>query len=305
MARVAIVIPTVGASRWLVPCLLALRQQAGVETEILLVDQGPRPSVLPDGLVDRILRPDRNLGFAAGTNLGLEASDAPFVATVNDDVLVTDGWLSALVGVLLDREDVAAVQGTVTQLQDPQRLDSRGLKLNDWQQAVQIGFGEPVPPAALDVSPKPVFGVSAAAALYRRSALEQVALLQGKIFDEALGSYYEDVDLACRLRRAGFQALWVPSARAAHAGSVTGNARPFRRQRLLRRNRYLALARWLGSGFWPRLPRMMLRDLLDGGQALLRGRFVTAAGIAAGGVQALVRLPRFVHRGPLPPEASP
>ena len=61
--------------------------------------------------------------------------------------------------------------------------------------------------------PRPIFGASAAAALYRRAALTS---LDDGAFDETLFAYYEDVDLAWRLARAGWSHRYVPDAVAFH-----------------------------------------------------------------------------------------
>jgi GT2 family glycosyltransferase len=59
--------------------------------------------------------------------------------------------------------------------------------------------------------PRPVFGTSAAAGFYRRSALDQAGL-----FPEEFGSYFEDVDLAFRLNRAGYRTMYEPHSRVLH-----------------------------------------------------------------------------------------
>ena len=66
-----------------------------------------------------------------------------------------------------------------------------------------------------------VFGVSAAAALYRRSALDAVSS-DGQAFDEAFFMYKEDVDLAWRLRRAGYAACVASEAVAYHGRTAAG-----------------------------------------------------------------------------------
>src|SRR5215472_4458567 len=106
---VTAVVPTLGRSPWLAACLLALRRQEGERVrplEIVVVDQSPRPLALPSGLADRVLRPERNLGFAGGTNLGIAAAGGELLATVNDDAIVAPGWLAALATAL--RADPAA-----------------------------------------------------------------------------------------------------------------------------------------------------------------------------------------------------
>jgi N-acetylglucosaminyl-diphospho-decaprenol L-rhamnosyltransferase len=279
LPEVTAVVPTVGRSPWLAACLAALRRQAGVlSLEIVVVDQAPRPLALPPGLADRVLRPQRNLGFAGGTNLGIAAAAGELLATVNDDAVVGEGWLAALAAALRADPLAAAAQGVnllvtsahgdgsdlgeaLTASGGEGRLDGCGLGWNRWWQAIQLGHGEPVPPGP-PAAVLEVFGVSATAALFRRAALERVALA-GQVFDARLISYYEDAELAGRLRAAGFRALLVPSARAGHAGSASGRAAGRERWRLVYGNRYLAAARLLGRGIWLRLPLLILRDLLD------------------------------------------
>ncbi len=292
--RVSAVIPTLGRSPWLVPCLEALRRDGGGEIELIVVDQGERPVDLPAGLADRVLRPGRNLGFTGGTNLGIAESAADRIAMVNDDALVEPGWIRALSDALAADPGAAAAQGVNLILDDVETMDGCGLEWNRWWQAIQLGHGKPA--SASGLGTREVFGVAATAALFRRDAL--IAVSQGDdILDSRLDSYYEDVDLACRLRAAGWRALLVPAARARHAGSATGRTQSVRRWRLIYGNRYLVAARALGPGFPQHLPRMALRDLLDLGHAVLDLDGARVAGIPAGWGRALRRLPGFVDRG--------
>lgn len=307
--KVSAVVPTLGRSPLLADALKALRRDgadSGIPLEIVVVHQGEADLDLPAGLADLVLRPGRNLGFAGGTNLGIaasSASDDDLIATVNDDLIVEPGWLAFLARALTESASTAAVQGVnlVLGASEPSEIvDGCGLEWNGWWQAVQIGHGGSAPPAG---PPREIFGVSATAALFRRDALRQVALEtlgtpEDAVFDPRLDSYYEDVELAGRLRAAGWGARLVPAARARHAGSLTGRSFSRRRWTLIYGNRYLAVARLLGSGFWPHLPWLVLRDLLDLVWAAIRADFSLLAGIPAGWVRAVRRLPAFVRRGP-------
>lgn len=269
-SRVTAVVPTLGRSPWLVPCLEALRADGGPSLEIVVVDQSEQPLDLP--LADRVIRPGKNLGFAAGTNLGIAASSRELVATVNDDALVNPGWTAKIVEALDRHPWAAAAQGVNVSLLHPGRTDGCGIEWNRWGQAVQIGHGQPSPsPSA---PPREIWGVSATAAVYRRKALGETP------FDPRLVSYYEDVELAGRLRAEGWRALLVPEARARHAGSATGATMSRERWTLLYGNRWLVAQ---GQPF----RRMAARDLLDLGHALLSGDLAQAAGIPAGWVRAL------------------
>ena len=112
-----------------------------------------------------------------------------------------------------------------------------------------------------------IYGVSATAAIYSRAALvEASGAGEGlRPFEERLDSYYEDVELADRLHAAGHRALLVPAARVEHAGALSSR-RPRAARRRTRRvyaNRLLVLARRLGRGYWPRLPGLLGRDVVD------------------------------------------
>ncbi len=296
-AAIAAVVPTLGESPHLARVLAALRaQQERVES--VLVDQGRQPAVLASGLSDRVVRLERNAGFAAGTNAGIAATTAPYIATVNDDAILDPGWATALRAALAATPAAAAAQGVNLLLDSPQLTDGWGIGWRPSLQAVQLGHRGPAP--ATGGGAREIFGVSATAALYRRDALAAAALAPGVYFDPDLGSYYEDVDLALRLRARGYSALCVPAARALHGASTTGSRRPVRHVAAVYGNRYLVLARALRGDLWRDLPRLWTRDLRDLGGALLRADVVRVVGIAAGWARALVRLRRYAARGAPP-----
>jgi GT2 family glycosyltransferase len=294
VSRGLAVVPTLGESPWLADCLAALRAQEGAELTVAVVWQGAGPARIPPGLAARIHEPGQNLGFAGAVNLALAADPAPLVALVNDDALVAPGWLTALLGALAP--GVGAVQGVNLELAREERVDGWGLAWNRWWQAVQLGHGAPA--ASAPDEGCDLFGVSATAALYRREALDAALLRPGEWLDPALFAYYEDVDLACRLRAAGFTARLAPAARARHAGSATGRRRQGLRRRWIHAHRLAVLARLLGRGFWLRLPRIAARDLADGLRLAADGDLGGAAAVVAGWGRAAALLPRFARRGP-------
>jgi len=298
--RVSALIPTLGLSKWLEPCLEALRSEGGDDLEIVLIFQGEEPGCAEPGeqvfrMADTVVRLGDNLGFAAANNLALAQAQGEMFALVNDDVLVEPGWLERLVAVLDERPEVASVQGLNLRLDDPSLIDGWGLAFNRHWQAVQLGVGQPAHAAPADVTD--IFGVSATAALYRRSALERLGGPRRQVFNERLFAYYEDVELAARLRAAGHRACSVPMARARHAGSSSGKRLAWGSRQLIYGNRYLVLAGLLGRAFWPRLPRMMCADLRDFVRALGRMDGSGTAGILAGLLRAAWHSPHFVHLG--------
>lgn len=298
-AALQVVVPTLGRSPLLAGVLAALAAQrdlAGGRLDVVLVRQGSAP--VPAG-ADREIHLPAAVGFSASMNLGLATGDAPFVATVNDDAVVAPGWAAALLAVLAADSRLAAAQGVNQMADRPDLADGWGLAWNGSFQAVQIGHGKAA--LAADAPSREVFGVSATAAIYRRAALAAVARPPRRrggppeVFDERLGSYYEDVELAGRLRAAGFRARAVPAARALHAGATSLGGR---RWRLVYGNRYRVAAELLGAGFARRLPGMFGRDLRDLARLALQGELAGLLGVFAGWGRALVTVPSHLRGGP-------
>ncbi|HEV8238898.1 MAG TPA: glycosyltransferase, partial [Thermoanaerobaculia bacterium] len=283
--EVAAVVPTLGAPT-LATALASVRRQ-GATVEIAVVYQGTAP--MPEAaatFADQVLTLPAPLGFAAAVNAGIAAVKAPLLLLLNDDAELLPGWLPVLLDALAADSRLAAVQGVDLASADGV-VSGCGLGWNRWWQAVQLGAAGRAPGGAA----REVFGVSAAAALYRRAALDAAALSSGA-FDGALDTYYEDVELAARLRHRGGRAAVVPAARAVHAGGGTAAALGRRRMRLVYANRWLALARLLGSAFATQAPRALVRDLADAARQPSR-----VAAVIGGWARATRLLPRFARRG--------
>jgi GT2 family glycosyltransferase len=293
----AAIVPSLGEAPGIERRLARLRdelERAGAG--LVWVQQGARPAPTLDRAGERLVRLDGRAGFARAVNAGIAAAgEVDWLALVNDDLEVDPGWLATLAGALAADARLGAVQGVNRIAGRPELADGCGIGWNRWHQAVQLGHGEPAPPA--DAPPFEVLGVSATGALYRRAALEGCRTARGEVFDERLGSWYEDVELAIRLRAAGWTSRCAPRARAAHLGSATGGRRPFRRSVRLVGNRWLVAASLLGRRLPRELPRLAARDLADLARALAAGELRRALGYPTGWLLAACRLPAFAHAG--------
>jgi GT2 family glycosyltransferase len=284
-AEVVAVVPTLGAPS--LPAALASLRRQGVAVDVTLVHQGTVPlAEAVAALADRVLTFPAPLGFAAAVNAGLAVRRAPWTILLNDDAELGPGWLAAVLPALDESPRIAAAQGVNQRAEGV--VDGCGIGWNRWWQAVQLAEGQEPPAGGV----RGVFGASAAAALFRSSALAAVSLVSGP-FDRDLDTYYEDVELAGRLRGAGYQAVLVPTAQAHHQGGGSAAGLGRRGQALLYGNRWLVLARLLGRKLPGRLPRILLRDLLD-----VARRPTRLAGVARGWRRAARLLPRFAHVGP-------
>jgi GT2 family glycosyltransferase len=289
--RFAAVVPTLGATD-VGRCLAALAGQVPRPLIIAVAQGDVATAALRQA--DRVLSHPRPIGFARPVNLGIATTSARFVAVVNDDAVVEEHWAGILIAALEREPRAAAAQGVNLAPGTPPRIDGRGFRWNEHWQAVQIGYGELFPgPAPRTANP---FGVSATAAIYRREALEAVRLATG-FFDETLETFYEDVDLAIRLRAAGHDMLSVATARCLHLGGVTTRRQPARRWTLLHGNRRLVLRRLLGAEYRRALPAIDRRDVKDFLRALSRGDIARCRGVVAGHARDRRLAERFAHSG--------
>jgi GT2 family glycosyltransferase len=211
---------------WLKGVLDGLRAQQGVTLSIVVVDNDSR-----DGSVEwlgehapdvTLVRNPSNLGFAGGVNRGLARVTSPFVMLVNPDISLPAAYAATLVGELESRPPAGSATGTL--LLPDGRVDSTGHVPYRNGGAGNRDHGLRAP-ACMHRGVNEVFGVCAAAAVYRTAALHDVELQDDGVLCELFFAYLEDVDLDWRLRWRGWTALHVPTAVATHHLSGTGARR--------------------------------------------------------------------------------
>lgn len=112
--------------------------------------------------------------------------------TLNNDAALVKGAAAELTRLAHEAAaDVGMIQPTLLFKSRPHHLNTKGIALTRLGWGVDRGFG-----TLFDASegPREIFCASAGAALYRRSMLDQVALVSG-VFDRTFFMYFEDTDL--------------------------------------------------------------------------------------------------------------
>jgi GT2 family glycosyltransferase len=249
----SVVIPSHDRADLLRLCLASVGEYAPPGTEVFVVDDaspGGSASAEARRAGVRAVRLDRRRGFCAAANAGVRAASGEVVELLNDDTEVTQGWAEAPLRVLAE-PGVGAVAPLVLVRSGASRdapvVDSAGDRYFVGGIAGKRGHGRPLGPEFLTAGP--VFGASASSAFYRRDAF-----LAAGGFPESFGAYFEDVDLAFGLHRAGWQVRYEPAARVFHRVS-SSYGRP-RRDLLARQSRN---EEWV---FWRNLPRGVLLKAL-------------------------------------------
>jgi GT2 family glycosyltransferase len=149
----------------------------------------------------RLIRNDRNLGFAGTCNVGLRSATTPFVALLNNDTHVDRDWLAEGLRPF-DRPEVGSVASLVLLAEPPHLIDTAG-------DAYSVAGGalkrnHLMPRETAETLDEACFSGSGASAFYRREAVERVGYL-----DERFVSYYEDVDLGFRMAWAGYECAFA------------------------------------------------------------------------------------------------
>jgi N-acetylglucosaminyl-diphospho-decaprenol L-rhamnosyltransferase len=224
--KVSVVIPTFDARDLLERALESLERQT-LPVDIVVVDNGSRDGTR--AMVGQrfpavqVIESDRNLGFGRAVNRGVAAAGAAeVIVLVNNDTVCAPDFVERIVEPFSDPA-VGMVAGVLLQGSAPELVDSAGIELDATLRSWDILWNEPV--EGLSDGPPPV-GPCGGAAAYRAEAFRSVGG-----FDEAFFAYWEDVDLALRLRLAGWRCARADAARALHAhGATLGAASPAQRR---------------------------------------------------------------------------
>lgn len=206
-------------------CLLHLAVQTR-EHRVIVVDNGStddtRARVAAEWPQHDLLWVDDNQALSRSTNLGARHGDGDVIVWINNDVDCRPDFLEKLVAPMETGPKVGSASGLML-APGEEVIDSIGLVADptltgfprlQWQAAARAGDPEPV-----------AVGPAGTAAAYRRSAWEQAGGLDEQIF-----AYCEDLDLALRLRAAGWQTALVPEAVGVHLGSATHGHRSSRQR---------------------------------------------------------------------------
>ena len=224
-AQVTAVIVSYQVRRHLVRCLRSVLRSSE-RPAIVVVDNasadGSAEMVEKEFPSVRLIRNQANLGFAAASNLGIKASDTPYVLSLNPDTEVT---LSAI-GILREFLDANRLVGAV----GPRIIRPDG----SLDFAARRSFPTPATAFARLSNLSRIFPTSSrfgrynltyrspdetqeidsgtgACLMLRRQALDQVGL-----FDEAFFMYGEDLDLCFRLKQGGWKIIYLPAAEVLH-----------------------------------------------------------------------------------------
>jgi GT2 family glycosyltransferase len=200
---------------------------ANPETEVCVADNGST-----DGSADwiaenfsevRLIRFDRNWGFAGGYNMAIDQLDAEFFVLINTDIEVTEGWLPPLVRYMEENPDSASCQPKILSWTQKDYYEHAGAAGGFIDK-----FGYPFCRGRiLNVAEKDdgqydnqveVFWSSGACMIIRSEAWKRCGG-----FDAGFFAHMEEIDLCWRLHKAGYRVGFIPGSKVYHIGGGSLN----------------------------------------------------------------------------------
>lgn len=200
-------------------CLDSIFAQTYRIFEIILVDNhstdGSLEWVKKNTPIQKIIALDKNYGYAEANNRGLKHAEGEYIALVNNDAVLEKHWLEKAVEAIQspNPSNIGSVATKNIFYHQRDTTDTAGVEF------LGLGAGwdyKGLPENSPEVNTrKEVFGACATAALYKRELIEEVGL-----FDPLYFIYFEDTELAFKLRLFGYTCLYEPEAVCYHYGGV-------------------------------------------------------------------------------------
>jgi GT2 family glycosyltransferase len=225
---VCVAIVTCNSGRYIRRCLDAVLRQSGLALEVRVVDNASTDDtrqILNDFRRRiAICHNPRNVGFAEAQNQIIRSTTADWVLTLNPDVLLLPGFIRRLRDAGEADPSTGSVCGKLLSIGPgfrklpDRRIDSTGIFFTPAMRHFDRGWHKPDQPSFQN--PEYVFGASAAAALFRRTMIEDVSI-DGSFFDPDFFVYREDADVAWRALLLGWRCLYTPAATAYHVRTAT------------------------------------------------------------------------------------
>jgi GT2 family glycosyltransferase/glycosyltransferase involved in cell wall biosynthesis len=216
--RVSIVIPVYNKIAYTSACLRSIVEHAGATAfEVIVVDDGSTdatPRRLADVSGIRNVRNAQNLGFIGSCNAGAAVACGEYVLFLNNDTVVTAGWLEALVACMEQAPDAGLV-GAKLVYPDGRLQEAGGIIFNDGSGWNYGRFEDP--DDARYCFRREADYCSGAAILLRRDLFGKLGAFDVRYTP----AYYEDTDLAFAVRAAGLKVYVEPAATVVHFEGIT------------------------------------------------------------------------------------
>lgn len=230
--KVSVVIVSYNVSHYLLQCLDSIKSALrGIEGEIIVIDNHSRDDSV--SLVRRchpeatVIESLHNLGFAKANNIAIRQTKGDYVLLVNPDTLIEENTIKDVVNFLDDNQHAGAAGLMMVNADGTPAPESRRAVPTPMTAFYKFSglcsmfpksrrFGKYYLGFLPWDSPQRIEVVSGAFCMVRRTTLDAIGLL-----DEDYFMYGEDIDLSCRILKAGYENWYLPSRIVHYKGEST------------------------------------------------------------------------------------
>ena len=226
------------------------------EIEIIVVDNGSTDGseeelkkIKTNGFSYEVIPTGKNLGFAAGNNVGIKHAlnhDSKYIFILNNDTVVHEDLIENLLKASLEHPQA----GILT----PKIYFTKGFEFHknnykkeetgkilwyaggeiDWDNVYGKNIGVDEPDRGQYNTQQPVDFATGAAMFIKSDAIKKTGM-----FDEKYYMYLEDADLSIRMKKNGFEVVYIPEARLWHKVSQSSRIGSELNDYYISRNRML------------------------------------------------------------------
>jgi len=240
MKAISIILVTFNSSTHIESCLDSIFNQSFKDYEVIVIDNASTDetkSLLKAKYRDvTLLENSENFGPCHARNQGITKASGKFILCLDHDVKLLNNFLENM-RKAIESQDTIGAAGAKILMVNAKTIYSTGIYPSYLWRFYDIGSGREDGPGFREK--KYVFGVSAAAVIYRREALETIKQNE-EYFDEDFFYFFEDVDVSWRIKKRGWHLIYAPDAECLHISGRSRNKDKIS-QYLCMRNRYLLI----------------------------------------------------------------
>jgi GT2 family glycosyltransferase len=244
----SVIIPNWNGKRFLEECIDSIKAQTFQDFETILVDNGSMDGSVQfvqekyGGFV-RIIRNEKNLGFAGGNNVGIRAAKGEYIVLLNNDTWTDPRWLEELVKATEGDSCIGMWGSKIYSYGKRDQIEAVG-ELIYWDGLSRARGQFDRDQGQYEMMEEILFPPGCGA-MYRKRVFDEVGL-----FDEDFFAYADDAEIGIRARLAGWKSLYVPRAILYHKNSGTGGQYSPFKAFYVERNRFWIVLKYFP---WPLL----------------------------------------------------
>ncbi|WP_434749592.1 glycosyltransferase family 2 protein [Paenibacillus amylolyticus] len=215
---VSIIIPTYNQRDYVLQCVSSIEKHTPAPYEIIVVDNasqdGTAEALLRQGGMVRVAALEKNRGFAGGVNHGLMMAKGRHIVVLNNDTLVTPGWLENMMACLNSDPQIGVVGPVTNYIGGDQQIE---VPYHDMQEMWSFAASQNRPDPEKHRLTDRLVGFCW---LFSRDVFERTGYL-----DEGYDvGNFEDDDWIVRVRMLGYRLAVAGDAFIHHFGSVSMKA---------------------------------------------------------------------------------